>query len=430
MRLNWFSPLPPARTGIAEWAAHVLPALCARAEVVVWTDQHDWQRPPGVAVEVRPFRTGAVPWGELQRADLSIYHIGNHSPSHGGIWQVSRRHPGVIVLHDLSLPHLFLGLFREELNDFPSYRDLLERFYGDAGRWLAPRLWDNRVAVDTVHARCPHTALAVDGALGVLVHTRAAQDELRPAMKWPLACLSLAYRMQRPAPAVDRAGPPYRLIICGHIGTNRCLDSILEALARFGDAAPFHLDVLGPVWDEGRIKGRIRELGLSRRVTLHGYVSDRALDTALARAHLAINLRNPTMGEASLSQLRIWESALPTLVSQTGWYATLPPTAVAHVHPERDVEDVCRHLEAFLDDPAAFARMGANGRRWLERHHSPEGYVDGLLRLCEEAGRHRPRAATYYLAERAAAEMRLWADRGADWMSEQVARPIVSLTDA
>ena len=35
---------------------------------------------------------------------------------------------------------------------------------------------------------------------------------------------------------------------------------------------------------------------------------------------LLINLRYPTMGEASLSQLRIWRHALPSMVTQVGWH--------------------------------------------------------------------------------------------------------------
>ena len=39
MRLNWFSPLPPARTEIANYTVRLLPALCASCDVTLWTDQ-------------------------------------------------------------------------------------------------------------------------------------------------------------------------------------------------------------------------------------------------------------------------------------------------------------------------------------------------------------------------------------------------------
>ena len=103
---------------------------------------------------------------------------------------------------------------------------------------------------------------------------------------------------------------------------------------------------------------RFKRLGLQGVVKLHGFVPAEELDAALAAAHLAVNLRNPTMGESSFSQLQIWDHALPTLVSQVAWYAKLPENAVAFVRPEHEVLDIQRHLNAFLADPDRFVEMG------------------------------------------------------------------------
>ena len=75
----------------------------------------------------------------------------------------------------------------------------------------------------------------------------------------------------------------------------------------------------------------------------HGFTSEKKLDEALSQAHLAINLRYPTMGEA-WSQLRIWAHASQS-GSQVGWYATLPPDTVRFVRPDTnevaDIQKVC-----------------------------------------------------------------------------------------
>ena len=85
------------------------------------------------------------------------------------------------------------------------------------------------------------------------------------------------------------------------------------------------------------MRQRIATLELKDTVKVHGYAPAADLDGALSTAGLAINLRYPTMGEASASQLRIWEHALPSLVTRVGWYASLPEDAVAHVRPENEV---------------------------------------------------------------------------------------------
>jgi hypothetical protein len=95
------------------------------------------------------------------------------------------------------------------------------------------------------------------------------------------------------------------------------------------------------------------------------------------------------MGEASLSQLRFWTHALPTLVTRTGWYATLPESVVAHVRPDREQTDIMAHLGRFLEQPREYEALGQRGREWLVRYHGPDSYADTLLRTAEVAVQRR-----------------------------------------
>ena len=42
--IHWVSPLLPAETDIAHYTRRILPALCARADVTLWTDATTWDR--------------------------------------------------------------------------------------------------------------------------------------------------------------------------------------------------------------------------------------------------------------------------------------------------------------------------------------------------------------------------------------------------
>ena len=421
MKLHWFSPLPPARTDIAHYTARVLGALAARADVTLWTDQTHWDASLGRRAEVRRFRADHFPWAELNRGGVCVYHIGNNPLFHGAIWQVSRRCPGVVALHDLRLHHFFDGLYREQWDDRDGYLTEMEYYYGAEGRRDGEENFRTSAArIDEMAARYPLTQLACENSLGVVAHTREAYDELRQENSRPVAYLPLPFAAgasheavsRRPGGAVSGAGgPPFRLIVFGYVGRNRQLDELLAALAAFPGKDRFRLDVYGQLLiDEGRVRARIAELGLDERVTLRGFVPERELDEALGRAHLAVNLRYPTMGEASGSQLRIWAHALPSLVTETGWYATLPPDAVRFVRPGHAVADVQAHLREFLSDPAGFAEMGARGRRVLEEQHAPDAYAAALLEFARRAAGFRPHAAAAKLARRAGSLMDEWAE--------------------
>lgn len=109
MKLNWFSPLPPARTDIADYTFRVLPALRNYAEIVVWTSQSSWSSEPQYA-DVRSYQLHNMPWADINKADLNIYHIGNNPDFHSDIWQISCQCPGLVVMHDLKLHH-FLAVY-------------------------------------------------------------------------------------------------------------------------------------------------------------------------------------------------------------------------------------------------------------------------------------------------------------------------------
>ena len=86
MKVAYYSPMPPNRSGIADYSAHLLPALGRRLELEV----------------ARP--------GHHPRADVRLYHVGNDPDAHGWIVDALRERPGVVVLHEHVLHHLIAGI--------------------------------------------------------------------------------------------------------------------------------------------------------------------------------------------------------------------------------------------------------------------------------------------------------------------------------
>src|SRR5712691_2519381 len=173
MKINWFSPLPPARTDIAHYTTRVLPALSALAEVTLWTDQREWDQALKKQAEVRSFKLGRMHWVDLNRADANFFQIGNNPLFHGTIWQISRLHAGIVVLHDLRLHHFFDGLFRAQWRDLNSYLAAMDKYYGDEGRRDAEECFRNDARnIAYMAERYPLTQLAVENSLGLVVHTQ------------------------------------------------------------------------------------------------------------------------------------------------------------------------------------------------------------------------------------------------------------------
>ena len=411
MKINWFCPLPPAKTSIADdYLAGILPSLSRQCELTLWTAQSDWDRELEQVARVRHFDPYAISWPELHKADVTFYNIGNNHLFHGSIWQVSRRHPGIVILHDLRVHQFFDSLYRAQWRDVAGYLAQMKRHYGDEGLRVASEFVSGVVNIDFMSQRYPLTALALEDCLAVLVHSPEAFEQVEAMKQWPIALASLP----RTLPPQSNDGffrptePPYRIVMFGHMGRNRRLSAVLEALGAMPERNAFQLEIFGDLTDGRHLRSQIRKLGLGEVVQLHGYAPEDELNKVLQTSHLAINLRYPTMGEASGSQLRIWYHALPSLVTDVGWYATLSRDTVAHVRHEHERDDIQSHLSAFLKNPEQFAQMGQRGLRTLREQHDPEKYVETVLDMAANARQFRVRKSAYDLARTAGRIMGSW----------------------
>jgi hypothetical protein len=405
MKIDFFTPLPPRPTEIGSHSATLLPSLAERAEVTVWTDQDSWTPLPDIMV--RRFNPEAPPFAELNRADAAFYNLGNHHGFHDAIYRLARRSPGLVILHDTNLQNFFAQYGVNGPGTAPLYLDAMYRWHGPAAAEQARLLIAGTVRIESLTPLYPLTLAAAEGALGIITHNPAETMALKKATRLPVYNLPLAFDLRRvPPPSPRRRGPsPWRLIIFGYIGSNRQLPVILRALAGSPVRDHFVLDIYGTVEDRAGVDALIGDLGLGGQVTQHGFVERPVLEAALANAGLAINLRNPTMGEASASQLNLWANAIPTVVSRVGWYASLPADTVFYVNPESELEDLQMHLAAFANDPAPFIAAGQRGRQRLLALHGVHLYADGLLQIAGEAAMQHGRRTGLDLAR--AASLRL-----------------------
>ena len=399
MRLHWFSPLPPDRSEIAHFATTIVEALANEAEVTVWTDGHrgDVHVPRGAVLRAYPPRgTGT---DVFAKSDCAFFNLGNHAKFHAWIWNAAQTVPGIAIVHDPALQDLFIAASGSAAR----YTALMRQTYGHAGETAAGRVLRGEASPLDLSRAYPLTDIAFQHALAGVVHWPGA---LR-APRVPVRCLPLPYAARAHPPRARPIGEstPARLMMMGHLGPNRRLAQTLDALAAFPRRDKVRLDIYGMAGglDIGALAA---ERGIAPQVAHHGYVPAERLDAALREADLLINLRSPTMGEVSATQLRAWDHALPTLVSYTGWYATIPPEAAGFVRtnpPEIERADIQRHLAALLDDPASYIAMGRAGRQFLVERHAVGPYVAGLLELARAVPRLAPEWAQGYLADRVGA---------------------------
>ena len=403
-RVHWVSPLPPAQTDIAHYTRRILPELAAETDLVLWTDAPRWDRELHDIAPVRrldpdrvtprDFAQAARPDGKPgQGPEVVMVNIGNAWPFHAGFLRMVQRIPSVIVLHDMAIQEMCHDAMDRDLLSRDLYEELMAQWHGQKGRDAVHATWKQEMTPGELSHRYPGFELALTRAVSVLTHTPVARDAVNATQTMPTYLLDLPFRPSAAEPAVIRSGiGPMRLVQFGYTGPNRRLQNVLEALAGLKGEVDFYLDVMGKLWDPAYIAGRIRDLGLTHHVSLHGFVQEAELDAKLAAAHLVFNLRNPTMGEASGSQMRIWNAAAPSVVTDLGWYAALPDDTVFKIDPTDEVPALQALIRQLAEDPAPGRAKGAAGRARLQAAHTPARYARGVAAVAAQFSADAARA--------------------------------------
>jgi len=384
MRLNWFSPLPPERTDIAHYTSRCAAALQRQFDVTFWTTQ----RVEGSGLP-RDAKIQVYAEDDLSRADfrrklfdgVNIFNIGNDARYHSAIYKVARRVPGVVVLHDTKLHHFIRGA-----HPTPSdYIEVARRFYGEAGVAHARAIVLGQETIEENIECMPFTEAVLGKAIGVICHSAAVRAEIAASVRVPIVDLHLPYKkLERPSHHHRKWTAPFELIAFGYMGTNRRLESILRALADFDKRHLFRLRIFGTLWDDAFVRRLVDDLRLNAIVELRGYVEEDELDQVIASAHLAFNLRFPTMGEASGGILRSWHNATPPLVTAQGWYENLPDAVAFKISVENECAEIQQILDRLIAEPKLFETCGELGQSYLRKVHDPDSYASELKSaLCD-----------------------------------------------
>ena len=305
-------------------------------------------------------------------------HIGNSWVHHSGFLRLAHRVPAVIVLHDLAIQELCLEAISHRQFSRSFYIWEMTRWYGEEGYQIAMDLLAGRVRPYEIVGVAPGFELAFGRAVSVLCHTSTAFQEISKRDVC-LYQLDLPFKVDDRISDARREDKPLRLVQFGYIGPNRRLEQILEALSELTESMDFRFSIFGKLWDADRIHKQIRHLGLSGRVEVRGFVQEDILDSELRRADLVFNLRHPTMGEASGSQLRIWNAGAASVVTKDGWYGSLPDDTVfsAPIDLEKDfIKDTLLRVNV---DRERLRKMGRSGRQYLLDKHQPQRYVGGIM---------------------------------------------------
>lgn len=397
-RLAYFSPLPPAATGIADYSVDVLQILASCHVVDVFCDQ-DAVDSSGLPSACRVYRRGEFEERQRERPyDLPVYQMGN-GPAHAFLYDLIPRFPGLLVLHDLVLHHSrarsFLespqalayrsdpssaGLRDAALEQLQRYRDEVAYSYPhQAGRLASAQL-------DTVGRLLPYAyplfRLPVEASRTTAAHNsfmvRAIREEAAEAsvarVTMPMARAAVAPQaIARLRARHGIAAGELVLASFGLLTREKRIDVLARAAARaVALGTRLRLLLVGPVPDPAALWSRLSELGLRDVTILTGRVPLAELPVYIEAADVVVHLRYPSARETSAALLRVLAQGRATIVSDLEHLAEIPNDAVLRADVTDEEGAVLRAILDLAQKPEQRERLGRRAASFVARAHSAE----------------------------------------------------------
>jgi glycosyltransferase involved in cell wall biosynthesis len=346
--VGFYSPLPPARTGVADYSAALLEELCHHGRV-----------------EVAP-----------ASCDIALYHLGNNR-LHAEIYRRAMAHPGVVVLHDAVLQHFFLGQLSEA-----EYVDEFVYNYGEWSRDMAVELWRGRAAsgASERYFRYPMLRRVAERSLAVVVHNGAAAQSVREhapgariveiphlfaAPRLPDGAAVLRYR--------ERLGIGHEVFLFGVFGylrESKRLAAVLEAFGRLHREVPATGLLVAGEFVSSDLERAVEPMLGDPGVVRVPYLPEEEFWMAASAVDACINLRYPTAGESSGIAVRMMGIGKPVFLTCGLEIAGIPEDACVHIPAgvaERDA--LFQNMVLLTSIPGVSRALGLRGAEHVATCH-------------------------------------------------------------
>jgi glycosyltransferase involved in cell wall biosynthesis len=321
--VGFHAPLPPAHTGVADYAAALLAELRRRGRV-----------------EIAP-----------ARCDVALYHLGNNE-QHAAIYRRSLERPGVVVLHDAVLNHFYLGQLDEA-----AYADEFVYNYGEWNRGLGRELWRRRgtSGSDPRYFDFPMLRRAVERALAVVVHNPAAAEMVRrhaPDVRVvEIPHLFVPPELPSEAQALrfrERLGVPpgaFLFGIFGYLREPKRLRQVLDAFAAVTRELPQAMLLVAGEFVSQHLESAVQPLLSAPHVRRLPFLPGADFWLAASAVDACINLRYPAAGETSGITIRLMGIGKPVMVTDSLECERFPEGSVIRVASGAgERHSLCAHI--------------------------------------------------------------------------------------
>lgn len=349
IKVAYFSPLPPARSGIADYSAALLDELKKLVDVEVFASKPAAFNP--------------------KNFDVVLYQVGNNV-YHDFCYETAMDHPGVVVVHEANLHHLIADITIKR-GDWDAYMRAVEVEGTPEDVAYAARA--RRLEVGPDYEGVPMLRQLLGRSKGAIVHSGCVESELRGAGFTGAVARIPHGAWIPPASRSDfreRLGLDETTPLIGIFGFMKPYKRIAESLRAFRRLVRLQpsarMILVGEAHPDFHVDSLIRSLELGPFVRVLGFRPIDEFVGYLAACDIVLNLRYPTVGENSGTLMRALGLGKAVIVSDVGSFSELPESICLKAPVDESEEDhLFEYLNLLVSRPELRKALGARGRDWV-----------------------------------------------------------------
>ncbi|CAG0956681.1 D-inositol 3-phosphate glycosyltransferase [Anaerolineae bacterium] len=390
LRLAFWSPLNPRRSGISDYSESLLAAMREYAQIDVFVDGYQPSNLP-LLDHFPTYDAKAYPYVALRAPyDLNLYQIGNNR-LHRYMYDRILGEPGIITLHDVCVYHLIHAVLAGGSHP--------ERFWQEVAYCEGSEV-AQKARIEYVKGQLDDYSLSlnrrlVEASRGVITHSDSAAKKLEryravsPLRIIPFGISILEDDQGKFARAIRHAldipEDAFVFGVFGHIHRVKRIPVILRAFARVRAKLPNTcLLIMGPLDPSAADAIRPLQTNLENTreqgIYLDLTYADHVLRLMMVHAiDVGINLRYPTAGETSASLSTFLGMGKPTLVSAVSSFLEYPDSCCPKVPIDQNEEAVLfQHMFNFAVEPNSYrqaAEAAYNYCRDKSWDHCAQAYL-------------------------------------------------------
>jgi glycosyltransferase involved in cell wall biosynthesis len=368
MKIAYFSPFNPLKSGISDFSEELILQLKNYIDIDLFVDNYKLSnkeiKDNFEIYNINDFYKKNI----RNKYNQCVFQVGNNERYHGNIIDAFTKFSGILELHDFSIHH-YIAEHTYAKNDINGYIDYIQYSHGEGGvkivqkflQGKAPAPWDAKGLEITVNKHL------IDRATAIIVHSDMAKQMARainpnkPIINIPLHTvdiyddyISFKNKCKQALSVKDNC------LVFGSFGFATRAKRIIQTLSALAMYKKINKNfvyyIVGKV-ENLNLKEYIQKLNLIDNVIITEFVTLEKLKQYMGACDICFNLRYPTHGESSSSLHRLIGMGKPIIVTDIGTFQEYPDDIVLKVrYDDNEIEDIFKAICKLADNKKELCR--------------------------------------------------------------------------